>query len=64
MRNEDNSFTEDVCHGKRRGYLTSSFCWDSEDTEGENPLPSFYSPSKVESRDIRLVLCTRGQHGV
>lgn len=34
MRNEDNSFTEDVCHGKRRGYLTSSFCWDSEDTEG------------------------------
>lgn len=60
MRNKNNSFTEDVCHGKRRGYLTPSFCWDSE---GVNPLPSFYSPGMVESRDIRLVLCTRDSMG-
>lgn len=58
--NEGNSFTEDVCHGKRRWFFTPRFCWESDDIKRENLLPSFYPPGMVGSQDSRLLLCTRG----
>lgn len=49
---------------REEGISHPAFVGTQRTLREENPLPSFYSPSKVESQDIRLVLCTRGQHGV
>lgn len=56
------------CHETRRGgFLTSKFCWGSDDSQGCAPLPHpaiISSSGKVGNPEVMLVSCTVGQGGL